>query len=36
MIYRSAMRDFLNETANTRAQKLSFAQIMTKKLFGDF
>ena len=33
MIYRSAMRDFLNETANTRVQKLSFAADNDEKTF---
>ena len=33
MIYRSAMRDFLNETANTRVQKLSFAADNYEKTF---
>ena len=33
MIYRSAMRDFLNETANTRVQKLSFAADNDEKNF---
>ena len=36
MIYRSAMKDFLNETANTQVQKLSFAADNDEKLFGDF
>ena len=33
MIYCSAMRDFLNETANTRVQKLSFATDNDEKTF---
>ena len=33
MIYHSAMRDFLNETANTRVQKLSFAADNDEKTF---
>ena len=33
MIYRSAMRDFLNETANTLVQKLSFAADNDEKTF---
>ena len=33
MIYRWAMRDFLNETANTRVQKLSFAADNDEKTF---